>query len=48
MENPTAFNVTHLSQCGKFTPGSIAEDCASRPRLYNLDLSHCSELLDNS
>lgn len=44
-KNITVFNVTHLSDCSKFTPGSIAEDCASRPRLYNLDLNQCSQLL---
>jgi len=47
-KNLTAFNLTHLSECGKFTPGSIAEDCAQRPERYNQDLSQCSELLDNS
>jgi hypothetical protein len=45
-KDPTAFNIIHLSECGKFTPGSIAEDCASRPRFYNLNLSQCSELLE--
>src|SRR5215207_2745953 len=42
-QNPTAFNVTHLSQCSKFTPGSIAEDCAASPKAYELELSQCTE-----
>ena len=46
--NPAALNVTHISDCRNFTPGSVAEDCAVSPKDYELELSQCSELLDNS
>jgi hypothetical protein len=44
-QDPTKYNVTHLSACSKFTTGSLAEECAINPETFHLKLTKCSEFI---
>jgi hypothetical protein len=43
--NPTDYNITHPSDCSKFTLGSLAQDCALHPEKYHLQLKQCSRFI---
>jgi hypothetical protein len=43
--NPKSYNVTHASDCSKFTPGSLAQDCALHPEKFYVTLKQCSKFI---
>lgn len=42
--DPEKFNITHLWQCSKFNPDSLAEQCATDPEKFDMKISECSQL----
>jgi hypothetical protein len=46
--NPKKYNVTHVSDCSGFVPGSFAQDCVFDPEKYHVELKQCSNFIEQS
>jgi hypothetical protein len=43
---PENFSMTHaVADCSKFTPGSLAQDCALNPITFHVELKQCSKFI---
>ncbi len=43
--NPQGYNITHVADCSKFFPGSLAWECALNPEKFNVTLKRCTDFI---